>query len=240
MTSYKWTNSRKRRRLNSDESGNAADILSLLFNARGTDECDDTPFMTHDENIVTRKNNRIHFYADVNKKTCHRLIQLLEEANDELAANDRKYGQKSNNKIFLCINSDGGCVHSALSVIDRILQSEYEIVSIVEGVAASAGTLMSMVCHHRYIQPNAQMLIHELSSGTWGKFHEMKEEVGNLEKLHKALVALYKKYTDLSKRELEKILLHDYMWTAKECKAKGFVDGIKLTTINNMKIPNKN
>lgn len=241
MTTYKWTsNNRKKRRLNNDESVGPADILSLLFNSRGGEDCDDTPFMTHDENIVTRKNNRIHFYADVTKKTCHRLIQLIEEANDELAANDRKYGQKSNNKIFLCINSDGGCVHSALSVIDRILQSEYEIVSIVEGVAASAGTLISMVCHYRYIQPNAQMLIHELSSGTWGKFHEMKEEVGNLEKLHKSLVALYKKYTTLSKRELDKILLHDYMWTAKECKAKGFVDNIKTTTISNMDIPNKN
>lgn len=243
MTSYMWNNNRtKKRKLSqmtgsTDTNDTSIDLLKLLFEAKGDDVAED---LLHDENIVTRKHNQIHFYADVNKKTCHRLIQLLEDANDELAEIDRKYGSKnSKNKIFLFINSDGGCVHSALSVVDRILQSEYEIVSIVEGVAASAATIISMVCHHRYIQPNAQMLIHELSSSCWGKFHEMKEEVDNLDKLHKSLVLLYKKYTSLNKRELDKILLHDYMWTAKESKQKGFVDNIKNQRVRNMNIPTR-
>lgn len=243
MTSYMWNNNRtKKRKLSqmtgsTDTNDTSTDLLKLLFEAKGDDVAED---LLHDENIVTRKHNQIHFYADVNKKTCHRLIQLLEDANDELAEIDRKYGSKnSKNKIFLFINSDGGCVHSALSVVDRILQSEYEIVSIVEGVAASAATIISMVCHHRYIQPNAQMLIHELSSSCWGKFHEMKEEVDNLDKLHKSLVLLYKKYTSLNKRELDKILLHDYMWTAKESKQKGFVDNIKNQRVRNMNIPTR-
>ncbi|SVA02118.1 uncharacterized protein METZ01_LOCUS54972 [marine metagenome] len=243
MTSYMWNNNRtKKRKLSqmtgsTDTNDTSTDLLKLLFEAKGDDVAED---LLHDENIVTRKHNQIHFYADVNKKTCHRLIQLLEDANDELAETDRKYGSKnSKNKIFLFINSDGGCVHSALSVVDRILQSEYEIVSIVEGVAASAATIISMVCHHRYIQPNAQMLIHELSSSCWGKFHEMKEEVDNLDKLHKSLVLLYKKYTSLNKRELDKILLHDYMWTAKESKQKGFVDNIKNQRVRNMNIPTR-
>jgi len=238
-----WNNNRtKKRKLSqmtgsTDTNDTSIDLLKLLFEAKGDDVAED---LLHDENIVTRKHNQIHFYADVNKKTCHRLIQLLEDANDELAEIDRKYGSKnSKNKIFLFINSDGGCVHSALSVVDRILQSEYEIVSIVEGVAASAATIISMVCHHRYIQPNAQMLIHELSSSCWGKFHEMKEEVDNLDKLHKSLVLLYKKYTSLNKRELDKILLHDYMWTAKESKQKGFVDNIKNQRVRNMNIPTR-
>ena len=243
MTSYMWNNNRtKKRKLSqmtgsTDTNDTSTDLLKLLFEAKGDDVAED---LLHDENIVTRKHNQIHFYADVNKKTCHRLIQLLEDANDELAETDRKYGSKnSKNKIFLFFNSDGGCVHSALSVVDRILQSEYEIVSIVEGVAASAATIISMVCHHRYIQPNAQMLIHELSSSCWGKFHEMKEEVDNLDKLHKSLVLLYKKYTSLNKRELDKILLHDYMWTAKESKQKGFVDNIKNQRVRNMNIPTR-
>ena len=60
---------------------------------------------------------------------------------------------------------------------------------------------------------------------------------GNLEKLHKTLIALYRKYTTLSKRELDKILLHDYMWTAKECKQKGFVDNIKTTHVDKLEFP---
>jgi len=244
MTKYMWNNNRFNKKRKFAKISNCdvneqqpRDLLKLLVESKSDDSSEDS---SHDENIINRKHNQIHFYADVTKKTCHRLIQLIEEANEELAENDRKYGGKNlQHKIFLFINSDGGCVHSALSVVDRILQSEYEIVSIIEGVAASAATMISMVCHHRYIQPNAQMLIHELSSCCWGKFHEMKEEVDNLCKLHKTLVTLYKKYTTLSKSELDKILLHDYMWTAKESKQKGFVDGIKTQRIQNMIINSK-
>ena len=67
----------------------------------------------------------------------------------------------------------------------------------------------------------------------------MKEEVDNLDKLHKSLVLLYKKYTSLNKRELDKILLHDYMWTAKESKQKGFVDNIKNQRVRDMIIPTR-
>ena len=35
---------------------------------------------------------------------------------------------------------------------------------------------MSVVCHERVIRPNAYMLIHQMSSGFWGKMEEIKDE----------------------------------------------------------------
>ena len=48
------------------------------------------------------------------------------------------------------------------------------VISIVEGCAASAATIISMVRHKRYATPNAFMSIHHLSSGACGKYKETK------------------------------------------------------------------
>ena len=95
-SSYTWDRTRSKRRklntkLNSQMGENQIDFLRLLFGANDAENANDEPIFG-DENIVTRKNNKIYFYADVNKKTCHRLIQYIDEVNEELSTNDRKYG----------------------------------------------------------------------------------------------------------------------------------------------------
>ena len=56
-----------------------------------------------------------------------------------------------NLKIYLHINSFGGSVFASLATIDSIRNCKYPVVSIIEGAAASAATLISVVCHERII-----------------------------------------------------------------------------------------
>ena len=70
----------------------------------------------------------------------------------------------------------GGSVFAGLSIIDTIISNPIPVVSIVEGSAASAATLISVVCSERQIRPNSFMLIHQMSSGFWGKMEEIKDE----------------------------------------------------------------
>jgi ATP-dependent Clp protease protease subunit len=127
--------------------------------------------------------------------------------------------------IYLHINSYGGDLLAAFSTVDVIKNSRIPIVSIVEGNAASAATIMSMVCHRRYITPNSFMLIHQLSSGSCGKYEELKDEFHNNTKFMKLLYKLYKKHTTMSDKEIKKILTHDIWLSSKECLNRGLVDG---------------
>ena len=131
--------------------------------------------------------------------------------------------------IYLHINSFGGSVFSAFSVIDTIKNSKIPVVSIIEGAAASAATLISVMCDYRIIYENSYMLIHQLSSGTWGKMSELEDEMENLKELMAAIRKIYKESTNIPDGEINEILKHDLWWNPQICLQKGLVDEIKTT-----------
>ena len=70
------------------------------------------------------------------------------------------------------------------------------------------------------------MLIHQLSSGMWGKYEDMKEDLENCDLLMKTIKTIYEEHTKIPKKQLEEILKHDLWWDAKTCLKYGLVDEI--------------
>lgn len=178
---------------------------------------------------VTVIENNIYFYCGVNKKNIVKLITAIKDVTRRLKIMQIEYGV-SDIKINLHINSFGGSVFAALSAIDTIMANDVPIISIVEGGAASAATLISVVCHERRITPNSFMLVHQLSSGFWGKMEEIKDEFQNLKKLMKTLTKLYKKHTSIdesSETTLKDLLKRDLWLSSSECLKYGMVDVIE-------------
>ena len=169
--------------------------------------------------------NHIYFYCGVTKKMCLKLNNELKRLEVSIL-NDGKNFVGKNKYIYLHINSYGGSVFAALSTIDTIKTLKVPVISIIEGAAASAATMISVVCSYRMIMPNSFMLIHELSSGTWGKMHQLEDEMDNLKQLMKLIKGLYEKYTNLKSKKLDEILKHDLWWDANKCLKSGLVDEI--------------
>ena len=182
---------------------------------------------------VSIKDNHIYFYGSVNTKNCLNINLAIKEVGRKMTLLSYDMNiEPEHLKIYLHINSFGGSVFAAISTIDTIQSSKIPIVSIVEGGAASAATLMSCVCTERYIRPNSFMLIHQVSSGFWGTMEEIKDEFKNLKKLMKFIKKLYKKNTKLSNSDdsevkLDCILKRDIWWDSSECLKYGLVDEIK-------------
>lgn len=181
---------------------------------------------------VTYRDNHIYFYGSVNKRNCLKLNLYIRDLNRKLTLTENDLGV-SHLKIYLHINSFGGSVFAALSSVDTIMGSKYPIVSIIEGGSASAATIMSCVCSERVITPNAYMLIHQISSGFWGKMEEIKDEFKNVRKLMKRLKKIYKTHTLLdnnedSKIKLNELLKRDLWLDSKECLKYGLVDKIEI------------
>ena len=72
------------------------------------------------------------------------LNKKINELNKILLKQSIDYDIKPIN-IYLHINSFGGSLFAAFSTIDTIINSQIPIISIVEGAAASAATLISIV-----------------------------------------------------------------------------------------------
>ena len=175
-------------------------------------------------NIETYK-NLIYFYCSVSKKTCLRLNLELKRVAQGIIDNGKNL-LKKDKFIYLHINSFGGSVFASFSTIDTIINLPVPVVSIIEGAAASAATLISVMCSYRIIYPNSYMLIHQLSSSAWGKMDEIEDEIINLKELMKRIKSIYKRKTDINKNALDDILKHDLWWNSKKCLEVGLVDKI--------------
>jgi ATP-dependent protease ClpP protease subunit len=129
--------------------------------------------------------------------------------------------------IILVITTYGGLVASAWSTVDCIQNLSVPVHSVIRGYVASAGTIITMSTSKRFIEQNAYMLIHELSSGVWGKYVDLQNEFDNLKKYMKHIIRLYmSRSTKFTKQELKTLLRKDSSLTSQEAVAKELVDSI--------------
>ena len=170
-------------------------------------------------------NNRIYFYSGVETKNVLGLNKALRELGAEIRHSSAIL-ECPPADIFLHINSHGGDLFAGLAALDEIRKSEVSITSIIDGCAASAATLMSVVADRRLMNKHAYMLIHQLSSGMWGKYHEMKDEMENYDNMMKTIRDIYLEYTKIPKKKLNEILEHDLWFDAETCLKYGLVDEI--------------
>jgi hypothetical protein len=215
--------------------------VKAKMKARNPKELDDDEKSESDDlnNSVYCSDNHIYFYADVNTKNILYLNHYIRQLNVKYGGLERemnlRYGLRggsgggSGMKIYLHINSYGGYITDALAGVDTIKESVLPIVSIIEGCAASAATLLSVVAQRREITRHSSMLIHQLSGGFWGTYEQMKDDMKNCDYLEELTSKIYLDHTHkkLKKKKLKKYLQRDILWDACKCKTLGLVDAIR-------------
>lgn len=94
--------------------------------------------------------------------------------------------------IPVIIDSFGGQVYSLLSMISSIRNSKVPIATIVRGKAMSCGALLASfgAPGHRYMDSDATMMIHDVSSVAFGKIEELKSDVREAERLNKKVYTM--------------------------------------------------
>jgi ATP-dependent Clp protease protease subunit len=129
-------------------------------------------------------------------------------------------------KVF--INSEGGDIFAAIPLIDAITNSKIPIHTYIEGIAASAASLISMAGHKRFITSNSFMLVHELRTGVEGTYSNLTDERENCDKLMGVITNFYKNKTSakFSNELLQSILKRDLILSSNECLEYGLVDEI--------------
>ncbi len=179
-----------------------------------------------DEKHISVHENKIYYYAGVNRNSASELnkkISELETKSLTLCYN-LDLEQPPTLKIF--INSGGGSVVSGISSMDTILRTKVPVHTYVDGFAASAATFLSVVGSRRFMSRNSYMLIHQLSSQLWGKYSEIEDEKKNLDLMMETIKNVYKEFTKVPMDKLDEILKHDLLWDAKQCLKYGLIDEI--------------
>lgn len=193
---------------------------------------------------IREETNEIYFNGKINNKSMPELIKELTNMEQKIQKKIKKIRKKieeyektdeyddsceikiTAQPIKLHITTYGGTVYDVFTVIDTIKNMKVDVHTICKGIVASAGTLLSLAGKKRYITENSYMLIHEIRSGMWGKFSELKEEYENVTELMEHLKKYYLKNTKMTEEEIIEQLRKDTMWNAQTCLEKGLVDEI--------------
>jgi len=181
---------------------------------------------SNDSDRVLTTNNKIYFYSEVSRPKILTLNKSLTNVGLSLQNRANTLSLKDPGKIFLHINSYGGSVFAGFAATDCILSSPVDIITVIEGCAASAATLISVVGSYRLMHKHSFMLIHQLSSWTSGKYAELQDDMKNNDLLMKTIKDIYIEHTKIPKAQLSKILKHDLWWDANQCLEYGLVDEI--------------
>lgn len=181
---------------------------------------------TDKNNVVETTNNRVYYYSEVSRPKILVLNKSLKNLNDNLINQAQLLTLDEPAQIYLHINSFGGSVFAGLSAVDYIQSCDVPVTTIVEGCAASAATLMSCVGTHRQMRRSAFMLIHQISSGLWGKYEELKDDMENCDLFMRIIKDIYDEHTKIPKKKLKEILKRDLWFDAETCLEYGLIDEI--------------
>src|SRR3989344_1535200 len=133
-------------------------------------------------------------------------------------------------KPIFFINSPGGSVDSGFAIWDQIKLLSSPVVTLVTGLAASMGSLLSLVSGkgRRFATKNARIMIHQPLIGGLirGQATDLEIQAKEMLKTRDQIADIYVEATGRTRKEIEKAIDRDNWMTAEEAKTFGLIDRI--------------
>ncbi|NPV30651.1 MAG: Clp protease ClpP [Firmicutes bacterium] len=140
-------------------------------------------------------------------------------------------GPKSN--ITVRINSAGGDVFAAQAIYTQLKTNAAKVTVIVDGLAASAASIVAMAGDIVKMPANAMMMIHNPTIGLLGYYtaEEMEKFAEQLEAVKESIINAYMSKTGLDRKTLSKMMDKETWMTGEEAVEKGFADEVLFQNV---------
>jgi ATP-dependent Clp endopeptidase proteolytic subunit ClpP len=136
--------------------------------------------------------------------------------------------------IPIIIDSYGGQVYSLMAMISAIKHSELPIATIIEGKAMSCGAILFSFGEEglRFMDPNATVMIHDVSSMEFGKVEELKANTKETDRLNSIVYTMMArncgKKDDFFMKIVDKKKHADWFLDASEAKKYGLANQLRV------------
>lgn len=139
-------------------------------------------------------------------------------------------------EIILDVASNGGDVFSASEIYTMLKSSGKNIVVNIQGLAASAASVISMSGNTVNISPTAQLMIHKASVIGAGNADDFEHEANVLNGIDESIASAYELKTGMKQEDLLQMMASETWLNAKEAVDKGFADNIMFSNDDNKEI----
>lgn len=139
------------------------------------------------------------------------------------------------NDLIVNVSSGGGDVFAASEIYTMLRDSGKKVTVNIQGLAASAASVISMAGDTVRISPTAQIMIHKASNGIQGNADGMNHNASVLDGIDKSIAAAYVAKTGMKESDLIQLMSNETWLTAKDAVDKGFADEIMFNDEANNK-----
>lgn len=135
----------------------------------------------------------------------------------------------SEKDIQMYINSPGGEITAMFSIFDTMNYIKPDITTIAYGSAASAASfiLAAGTKGKRFALSNVDIMIHELSGGHQGKFHDMENGFKHSKYLYEKMADYYVNFTGQDLEKIKEDMKRDFYISAEAALEYGLIDKIQ-------------
>lgn len=131
--------------------------------------------------------------------------------------------------ITLWINSPGGDVFAAAQIYNMLMDYPGRVTVKIDGLAASAASVIAMAGSQVEMSPVAMMMIHNPITVAIGDSKEMQKAIDMLAEVKESIVNAYEIKTGLSRNKISRLMDAESWFNAKKAVEMGFADSILYT-----------
>lgn len=128
--------------------------------------------------------------------------------------------------ISVWINSPGGDCIAAAQIYNMLFDYKGKVTVKIDGLAASAASVIAMAGDTVMMSPVAMMMIHNPATYAGGDWRDMQKAIDLLDSVKDSIINAYEIKTGMAREELSKLMDAETWMDANKAKELGFVDEI--------------
>ena len=128
--------------------------------------------------------------------------------------------------ITIWLNSPGGDCIAASQIYSMLMDYPGEVTVKIDGIAASAASVVAMAGTKVLMAPTALMMVHNPMTMAWGDRSEMTKAIEMLDEVKESIVNAYEIKTGLSRARISHLMDAETWMNANKAIELGFADDI--------------
>lgn len=136
---------------------------------------------------------------------------------------------KDKSRVTVKLNSCGGDLYTGIAIHNALKALTGEVNVVVEGIAASAASVIMCAGDTVTVYPGSLVMIHGVSVLLWDSLNiqDMKQLIKGMDASERAVAEIYDGKTGLGVDTLRSMMTKETWMTGREALEKGFADAIK-------------
>ena len=128
--------------------------------------------------------------------------------------------------VIIWINSPGGDCVAASQIYSMLMDYQGKITVKIDGIAASAASVVAMAGTEVLMAPTALMMIHNPATVAFGDHTDMKKAIEMLDQVKESIINAYEIKTGLARDKLSKLMDSETWMNANKAIEMGFADAL--------------